>query len=174
MSDTPPGWTRNPSAWPHRLPVVALSLAGFLVAGYLALYQMGVFPTVWEPFFGGGSARVLHSWVSRLLPIPDAALGALAYLAEGVAAVVGGRDRWRTFPWAVVVYGVLAGLLGLTAITLVVCQPVFFHSWCTLCLTSAGISIMLAAWAVDEVWAAVRHLRGEPADRGRSAQTTGG
>jgi uncharacterized membrane protein len=160
-ADIPPGWDRNPSAWPHRLPVAGLALLGFLVAGYLALYQWGVFPTVWEPLFGNGSERVLHSWVSRLLPIPDAALGALAYLAELVAALVGGHDRWRTFPWAVVVYGGLAAMLGVAAVTLMIFQPVFFGTWCTLCLTSAAVSILLAAWAVDEVWAAWKGMRGE-------------
>ena len=41
----------------------------------LALYQLGYFSEVWEPFFGNGSAEVLHSALSRVLPIPDAALG---------------------------------------------------------------------------------------------------
>jgi hypothetical protein len=32
---------------------------------------------VWEPFFGNGSRLILTSGVSRILPVPDAALGAL-------------------------------------------------------------------------------------------------
>lgn len=73
--DPPPGWTHNPSAWARRRPILALALLGLIVAGYLALYQWGVVATVWEPFLGNGSQVVLHSFVSRLLPVADAALG---------------------------------------------------------------------------------------------------
>ncbi len=177
-TDIPPGWDHNPSSWWHRLPAAGLAAVGFVVAGYLALYQWGVFATVWEPFFGRGSERVLNSWVSRLLPVPDAAVGALAYLAEAVAALAGGRDRWRTRPWTVLVYGGLAGLLGLAAVALVICQPVLFQAWCTLCLTSAAVSIALAAWAVDETWAAARVLSrykaGPPVATGGFGELGGG
>jgi hypothetical protein len=37
----PPGWRANPSAWPQRLPIIGLALAGFAVAGYLTLFQVG-------------------------------------------------------------------------------------------------------------------------------------
>jgi hypothetical protein len=89
----PPGWDYNPASWGERLPLVGLALLGFLIAGYLALYQWGVFPSVWEPFFGDGSKSVLHSWISRMLPIPDAALGAIGYLLDAVTGVAGGRGR---------------------------------------------------------------------------------
>src|SRR5919205_1457619 len=91
----PPGWSYNPSAWSDRLPIIGLALLGFGIALYLALYQLGVFAGVWEPFFGDGSRRILHSSVSRLLPIPDAALGAMGYLLDAVTGAIGGRDRWR-------------------------------------------------------------------------------
>jgi uncharacterized membrane protein len=134
-------------------------VTGFAIATYLALYQSGVFPGVWEPFFGRGSEVILHSWVSRLLPVPDAALGAAAYLAEAVASVVGGPDRWRSRPGAVLVYGGLSGLLGLVGLTLLVCQPLVFGAWCTLCLASAAISVTLAILASGEVRAAVRQWK---------------
>jgi hypothetical protein len=43
-----------------------------------------VFTRVWEPFFGEGSRVILTSSVSRLLPVPDAALGAFGYLLDAV------------------------------------------------------------------------------------------
>jgi hypothetical protein len=98
----PPGWSYNPSTWPERLPIVGLATLGFLIAGYLALYQWDVFSTVWEPFFGDGSWIILNSGVSRILPIPDGALGALGYLADAVTGVIGGAKRWRTMPWIVI------------------------------------------------------------------------
>lgn len=72
--DVPPGWSENPSAWRQRLPIVVLALLGVAIAGYLALYQLGIIADVFDPFFGDGSRRVLTSDISRVLPVPDAAL----------------------------------------------------------------------------------------------------
>jgi hypothetical protein len=52
-----------------------VALVGFAMAAYLTLFQLGVLDSVWEPFFGDGSRTVLTSGISRLLPVPDAALG---------------------------------------------------------------------------------------------------
>ncbi len=117
---TPPGWSYNPSDWSRRLPIIGLALLGFGIALYLALYQWRVFGSVWEPFFGDGSRRILNSNVSRLLPIPDAALGALGYLVDAVTGVVGKRERWRTMPWIVAVFGLAVGPLGAVSILLVI------------------------------------------------------
>ena len=75
------------------LAVTVPALLGFVIASYLALYQWGVFSTVWEPFFGAGSRTILNSSVSHLLPIPDAALGALGYFLDALTAVTGGRAQ---------------------------------------------------------------------------------
>ncbi|HXH81353.1 MAG TPA: vitamin K epoxide reductase family protein [Candidatus Tectomicrobia bacterium] len=155
----PPGWTANPSSWSQRLPIAGLALLGFAIALYLALFQWGVLPTVWEPFFGAGSRIILESPVSRILPIPDAALGAFGYLADAVTALVGGRDRWRTMPWIVVLFGVAVGPLGAVSVLLVILQPVLLGAWCTLCLASAVVSVAMIGPALDEVLASVQHLR---------------
>jgi uncharacterized membrane protein len=164
---TPPGWTYNPSSWSERTPILAVALVGCGVATYLALYQLAVVPTVWEPFFGAGSQAILHSSVSRFLPIPDAALGACGYLLDAVSGVIGGRERWRTMPWIVLLFGTAVGPLGLVSLVLVIAQPVFFHAWCTLCLTSALISVSMIGPAMDEILASLQHLKRERA-RGRS------
>jgi len=126
MSDkyVPPGWNYNPSEWSQRLPIVALALGGFGIALYLALYQWRVFETVWEPFFGDGSRVILNSRVSRILPVPDAALGAFGYLVDALSGVIGRRDRWRTMPWIVILFGLAVGPLGAVSIMLVILQPV--------------------------------------------------
>ena len=159
----PPGWDDNPSAWSERLPVAALALAGFLIAGYLALYQLDVFASVWEPFFGDGSTQILHSSVSKALPIPDAALGAAGYLADVLGGIIGGTKRWRTMPWIVVLFGVAVGPLGAVSVMLVVFQPVVFGEWCTLCLASAAISLIMIGPAADEILASLQYLRREQA-----------
>ena len=165
--DVPPGWSYNPSSWPQRLPIVGLALVGTAIAVYLTLYQVRVLPGVWEPFFGDGSRVILNSKVSRLLPVPDAALGAFGYFVDAVTGVVGGRGRWRTMPWIVIVFGLAVGPLGAVSILLVVLQPVLLDAWCTLCLASAVISVLMIGPAMDEFLASLQHMRREH-DRGRS------
>ncbi|CAN5538557.1 MAG: vitamin K epoxide reductase family protein [Chloroflexi bacterium] len=163
----PPGWTSNPSAWRQRLPIIALALLGTGIAGYLTLFQLGVVREVWEPFFGDGSRRILQSGISRILPIPDAALGALGYLLDAVTGIIGGTDRWKTSPWIVVFFGLAVGPLGAASIILVILQPVIFDTFCTLCLASAAISVLMIGPAMDEVLAALQHVKREGA-AGRS------
>ncbi|HEX5385690.1 MAG TPA: vitamin K epoxide reductase family protein [Gemmatimonadales bacterium] len=158
-AETPPGWSYNPSSWSERLPLIAVAVVGFCIAGYLALYQLGVFDDVWEPFFGRGSVRILHSPVSRLLPIPDAGLGALGYVVDAVTGAVGGTGRWRTKPWIVIVFGIAVGPLGAVSIMLVIFQPVLFGAWCTLCLASAVISVLMIGPAMDELLASLQYLK---------------
>ena len=123
-SALPPGWSYNPSGWLARLPVLALALIGFGIATYLELYQLGVVQIVWEPFFANGSHRILReSTFARMLPIPDALLGAGAYLLDAVFGAVGGHTRWRTMPWVVSLLGVIAGELALGGVLLALSQP---------------------------------------------------
>lgn len=163
--DIPPGWSYNPASWSQRLPIVAAALQGFGIAGYLSAFQFGWLRSVWEPFFGDGSRQILSSKISRLLPIPDAALGAFGYLADAVAGVIGGRGRWRTMPWIVIGFGILVGPLGAVSIALVILQPTMFGEWCTLCLATAVISVLMIGPAMDEVLASCQHLR-RVVDRG--------
>jgi Vitamin K epoxide reductase family len=155
----PPGWVKNPSAWPERLPIVGLALVGFVIAGYLTAFQYGLVDTVWEPFFGDGSRTVLTSGLSNVLPIPDAALGALGYVGDAVTGVIGGTRRWRTMPWIVIIFGIFVGPLGAISIGLVIAQPLLYDSYCTLCLASAVISLVMIPPAVDEVLASAQDVR---------------
>ena len=156
---TPPGWSDNPSSWSQRIPIVVLALVGVAISGYLAAFQFGMIRTVWEPFFGNGSRVILTSSVSHVLPIPDAALGAISYLLDAVTGVIGGRERWRTRPWIVVVFGLAVGPLGAVSILLVILQPVLLNAWCTLCLLSALVSLAMIGPAVDEMLASLQYLR---------------
>lgn len=115
--------------------------------------------TVWEPFFGYGSTKILNSSVSHVLPIPDAALGAFGYLVDAVTGAIGGTRRWRTMPWIVIVFGLAVGPLGFVSIMLVVFQPVLFDAWCTLCLSSAIISVLMIGPAMDEMLASLQYMK---------------
>jgi hypothetical protein len=159
----------NPSAWSKRLPVIALALVGCAIATYLGLYQLDVIPHVWEPFFGNGSHIILkQSSIAHLLPVPDALLGAGAYMAEAILDAIGSRERWHSLPWIVLLVGLMACGLGLTAIALVLCQAFLFHAWCTFCLASAGCSTLIVIGVSEEVRASLRFvwrrgtLRGSP------------
>lgn len=151
----------GPSSWAHRGPLLALGCAGFAIATYLAVHQArGTMDAVWEPFFGQGSARVLGSSVARLLPVPDAAIGAAGYAAEVVVGSIGGSERWRTSPRTVLAFVAIALAMGVGSLGLLVVQPLVFHALCTLCIASAVISIALALGALDEGRAALAVLRG--------------
>ncbi len=105
LEDAPEGWVYNPSSWAQRVPICVLAFLGFLVAGWITLFQWGVLPTIWEPFFGSGSSTILTSSVSHALSIrigaltiPDGGLGALGYLADAVFGLAGGPARWKRIP----------------------------------------------------------------------------
>lgn len=155
----PPGWNYNPATWSQRIPIIILALVGFGIATYLSLYQLEYIDTVWEPFFGDGSITILNSKISHILPIPDAALGAFGYLVDAVAGIIGGITRWRKMPWVVIVFGLAVGPLGFISVMLVVFQPVLFSAWCTLCLASAIISVLMIGPAMDEMLASLQYLQ---------------
>jgi uncharacterized membrane protein len=129
------------SAAAQRTWVAALAVVGAGVATYLALYQTRVTPGVWDPLFGASSSEaVLRSPVSRSLPVPDAAVGAVAYVAEAVLATIAGSDHQRSRPWLSIAFGGIIAVLAATAAMLVLVQLVLVHALCMLCLASAAIS----------------------------------
>jgi uncharacterized membrane protein len=143
------------------VPVVILALLGSSVATYLTLYQWHVTSTVWDPLFGASASEaVLTSATSRLLPLPDATLGALAYLVEVIVTLLGNAQRYRTAPRLVVLYGIVLAGLALTSLGLVLTQVALVHALCTLCLCSAAISFVNAWLGHAEVFAAVPELGG--------------
>lgn len=149
--DRPPGWTYNPSSWIRRWLGIALALVGFLISRYLAAKQLGYITHAHDPFFDGGTDKVLTSALSRSLPVSDAGFGGVAYVLEMLAGFLGDRARWRTAPWIVLMFGLLVIPLGITSIMLVVMQPVVVHSWCGLCLVAAVALLASVPLAVHEV-----------------------
>jgi uncharacterized membrane protein len=155
----PEGWEYNPSAWSQRIPIVILAVVGVFIAAYLSLFQLKIISDIWEPFFGNGSRKILTSGVSNILPIPDAALGAFGYLVDAVTGIIRRITRYRTMPWIVIIFGLAVGPLGFVSIMLVVLQPVLYDAWCTLCLTSAIVSVMMIGPAMDEFLASLQYLK---------------
>jgi hypothetical protein len=156
--DTPPGWSYNPSDWFQRGPIIAMAFVGFFLSRYLAAYQLHHTIWPWDPFFGDGTKRVLESDVSRAWPVSDAGLGAVSYIIEALSGFMGMRNRWRTMPWMVAMFGVLVVPLGIVSIVLVILQPVAVGAWCTLCLITAAAMLIMISPALDEVVASTQFL----------------
>jgi hypothetical protein len=150
-AEVPPGWSYNPSSWPQRAPVILLAFVSFLVARYMAAYQLGYTDRVWDPFFVQGSERVLHSEVSKAWPVSDAGLGALTYMIEVLMGLMGGPRRWRTMPWMVAGFGFVVVPLGVVSIALVIMQPVLVGAWCSGCLLTAAAMLLMIPLSLDEV-----------------------
>lgn len=157
-----PPWTYNPSTWSQRLPICILAFIAFLMAGHMALYQWRLIDTVWDPIFGEQSRRVLDSNVAAMMHgwfgIPDAALGALAYLGDAIFGLAGSTRRWQYRPWMVILFGIDVIPLGLVSAILVFCQATIVGNWCFLCLVTAVISLILVYMAYDEVYSSLKFL----------------
>lgn len=156
--DVPPGWSYNPSSWSQRAPIIALGLIGFLLSRQMTSFQLHYVPSFPDPFFGPGTVRVLTSDVSRAFPIPDAGLGAVAYMVEFLMGFMGDKARWRTMPWMVTFFGILVVPLGVVSITLIILQPLVVGAWCTPCLIAAAAMLVMIPLTLDEVVAMVQFL----------------
>ena len=109
-----------PRPYLQRLPVIALGAIGFVFARILAAYQLGHIDAVWEPVVAGDEVRngtefIITSDVSKEWPIADGGLGAATYVIEVLMAAMGGRSRWRTMPWMVLLFGIAVVPLGVVS-----------------------------------------------------------
>ena len=162
MNVNAPPWDYNPSSWRQRIPIAALAFVAFLISGYMALYQWRIIDTAWDPLFGDQTMKVLDSDVSEKMKgwfgIPDAALGAVAYLGDVVFGLAGCTRRWQFRPWLVILFGLDVIPLGGVSAILVLVQALVLKQYCFLCLVTAVISLILVWWAYDEVWSSLKYL----------------
>ena len=156
--DIPPGWDYSPSSWMQRIPIIFLAFIGLYVSRYLAAYQLGHIENAWDPYFGNGTETIITSDVSKAWPVPDAGLGAVTYVLEILTGIIGGRDRWRTMPWLVILFGVMIVPLGAVSIFFIIIQPILIGTWCTLCLIAAAAMLMQIPYSVDELIATGQFL----------------
>jgi hypothetical protein len=156
QQNIPPGFERDPTAWPRRRALIALALAGLAIAGYLTLYQLDGVTRVWDPLFGSrASAKVL----GLTAPVPDGAAGVLAYASEIVLLGIGAPGRWRTRPWTCLALGAVLAAGALVSVALIVVQATLAQRWCLLCLCSAALSLALFVLGIGEARAARAHVR---------------
>lgn len=156
--DIPPGWDYSPSSWMQRIPIIFLAFIGFYVSRYLAAYQLGHIDSAWDPYFGHGTEQIITSEISKAWPVPDAGLGAVTYVLEIVTGIIGGRNRWRTMPWLVMLFGLMIVPLGAVSIFFIIIQPILLGTWCTLCLIAAAAMLIQIPYSVDELVATGQFL----------------
>jgi len=186
--DIPPGWDYSPSSWTQRIPIIFLAFIGLYVSRYLAAYQLGHIGNAWDPYFGEGTERIITSDVSKAWPVPDAGLGAVTYVLEILTGIIGGRNRWRTMPWLVILFGVMIVPLGAVSIFFIIIQPILIGTWCTLCLFAAAAMLIQIPYSVDELVATgqflaerrrkgksviLAFLRGDTMEKGRKMESEG-
>ena len=164
--DLPDGWDYNPSAWQQRTPVLILALSGFCVMLYLSLFQMQILTRGDQPFAPGASDFFVTSTIFSLQPIPDALVGAAAYLVAALTCLLGGASRWRNCCTLVLVNGLAVGPLGGISLLLMISQPLRLDAWSVFCFVSALISILMIGPVLDEVLATLQSLKER--SRGRS------
>ena len=158
-SAQPPGWSYNPSSWSQRLPIIICAVICWSISRYLATYQLGYIDHVWEPFFDPGTEAVLTSKISKLFPVSDAGLGAMAYSLEFLLACQGGERRWRTSPWMCVLSGIFIVPVSLVSVILIISQPIGVGAWCTLCLCTALFALITVPLGADELILTLQYLR---------------
>ncbi len=165
--ECPRGWSYNPSAWKHRLPTVGLAILAWFFARYMAAYQLGYIPYIWDPFFTDGTFSVITSDVSKSFPVSDAGLGALCYTLEALLGWQGDHRRWATMPWLVFSFAFLVIPVGIISIVLIILQPVIVGAWCTWCLATAFCMLLMIVLTAGEFAATLQFLN-DSVQRGES------
>lgn len=152
----------RPSQWSRRVRVCIFAGIAMFIAIYMGLYEWRLISTVWDPVFDQGTMNVLDSNLSHQLlswlRMPDAILGAFAYLADIVFGLAGSERRWQDRPWLVFLFGLNVIPLGMVSAILVAMQGLVVHSYCFLCLITAAISLLLIFLAYEEIAASATFL----------------
>ena len=157
-----PPFSYNASAWRQRILICIGASLGCIIATYMGLYQWGLIDSVWDPVFGDQSEKVLRSETSlameRWVLLPDAILGAIAYLGDAIYGLAGSTRRWQLRPWMTLLFGLDVIPLGAVSAVLVFMQGAVVGYWCFLCIVTAIISAFLDYNAYDQVCACIRYL----------------
>ena len=156
--EIPAGWSYNPSGWALRVPVIGLALVAFVAASYMAAYQLGYIALISDPLLEGGTRWLFDLSGSRSWPVPVAALGASVYLLEALMGATGNSQRWRTMPWMVALFGIVAFSVAATS-TILVLLPAFRPgAWCSWCVVAGTASLLMLPLIGAEMLAMLQFL----------------
>lgn len=163
----PPGWSYNPSSWGYRLPTIFFGALSWFLARYLAAFQLGYIDTITDPIFGLGTYQVVTSTVSQAFPVSDAGLGAFGYTLDVLTGALGDNRRYKTAPWATILFGIFVVPAGIISIILIILQPVVVKAWCSWCLLTALSMLIMIVFTVGEFVASLQYVI-EKCKQGRS------
>lgn len=144
----------------NRRRVAGLALGAIGSLSVVALYQMGIIPSVPEPPIPGLDANKVDSSgeAYNMFKTPDAALGIASYALTLILAGAGDADRADRHPWIVLAF---AGKIVADAISagfLTAEQVTRHRRLCSWCLLSAGLSFAMLPAAVPETRRALSGL----------------
>jgi hypothetical protein len=158
LGDIPTGWSYNPSGWNHRIPTTFLAMLCWFFSRYMAAYQLGYIDQIWDPFFPGGTLHVITSQISKDFPVSDAGMGAVCYTLESLLGWQGSSRRWASMPWLVFAFGFLVIPVGVVSVTLIILQPVVVGFWCSWCLATASLMLLMIVLTGGELVAVLQLL----------------
>jgi uncharacterized membrane protein len=146
----------------RRIGVFILSLAGIGQAAYMLAYRQRIIDSIACPLFGEGCKTVGRSRQSAHYGIPNAAIGAAAYVLMALLALLSGY-RPRTGVLLPLARAAVAGGAVAASVLLVREQVVTVRAWCFWCLTSGltnlAMFMLSLADAVPTLRAIARSLR---------------
>lgn len=117
------------------MAIAVLSLIGFFVASYLALYKLGYLGVIQCGV--GGCEVVQASRYALFLGVPVAVWGMGVYLLLFALALLGVQPRWAGERWvALTIFGIAAVGLAFSAY-LTYLEAFVIYAWCQWCVVSA-------------------------------------
>jgi uncharacterized membrane protein len=129
--------------------ILGLSVLGFADALYMLAYHEGWIDRMWCPFFGDGCEIVGRSPESEHAGLPNAAVGAAAYVGMAALALADARGAGPGDAAGLPALG-MAGLgtaAAAASAALTWEMGTKLRAWCFWCLASAGINAALCALA---------------------------
>ncbi len=133
-----------------RLAIGILSTVGVLDSLYMVAYHEGLIDSLICPFLGEGCNIVGRSERARHFGVPNAAVGALGYATMAALALRSDRDKSALPRLRSAMLASLALSAAGTSAYLTWEQKSKVRAWCFWCLLSAGISFLIAPFAVSE------------------------
>jgi hypothetical protein len=61
-------------------------------------------------------------------------------------------------PWMVALFGLFVVPLGIASIALMIMQPVVVGAWCTICLITAFLMVVMITLSIDEILAMLAYM----------------
>ena len=147
----------NPSVKGQRASIVALGVAGMILALVCTMHAKGAIPRLWEPL----PVVTAEGWVLPAVPAPMPELDLIGFAAVVLLTSLGGDERWRTRPRLVFATGAAVALTAGSLVVRWTWQYVTLGTTSTLFFLTTAAAVAGLPLVADEVYAAA-FARNEP------------